>query len=264
MILNLTPSVNWLVYSSEDISEARKVLKELDLDSTVDSVGLSSPVESISNILFPATSTLHTRLRYQIFIPAIFFYMYKKYKFSKTKPSSDSRHQLKSLELWLQEILGKNKKKRDGNKKGVIGSSKEDELITWPSQTYWNAINMMGIWGSQSYSRSALHDLIDLGKNKSFKDGDEGNRILEEDTLEQGPFETLGKGVIKIFQNIISTENGRGKKVFNDKLDFSLTNKEAKFFVKQFACLKKHYRLKRNLNMHLKIMISLVLPVEHH
>ena len=85
MIKGLSSSINWITFDTKDVQKAREMLKELGPDSTVDSIGLGLPFEEISNILFPATSTLHTRLRYQIFVPGIMYKMGRQW--GLTKPS---------------------------------------------------------------------------------------------------------------------------------------------------------------------------------
>lgn len=102
MSTGLSSSLNWITFKSEDVQKAREILKELGPDSTVDSIGLGLPLEEISNILFPATSTLHTRLRYQLFVPAIICKMYFE---ANKKPLKNPEKRLFELEVTLMNVM---------------------------------------------------------------------------------------------------------------------------------------------------------------
>ena len=137
----LASSVNWVTFDTNDVQKAREILKDLGPDSTVDSIGLGMPFEEISNIFFPATSTLHTRLRYQIFVPAIFYKMYIE---SDRRIIKNPSKRLYDLEVDLMNVLLKNDP--DG---GVVGRVAREGLKYWPSQTYWGAISSMKIFGKR-------------------------------------------------------------------------------------------------------------------
>jgi hypothetical protein len=107
----LKSSINWLTFSNEDINKAREVLKNLEGEKTVDVIGLGTIFESVSNLIFPGTSTLHTKIRYQIFVPAIIYSL-----FFREKKIVNPEGEVNKLEKTLQRILLKNE-----DKAGIYG-----------------------------------------------------------------------------------------------------------------------------------------------
>ena len=170
MTVGISSSINWVTFDIKDVQKAREILKDLGPDSTVDSIGLGNPFEEISNILFPATSTLHTRFRYQIFVPAIFYKMYTE---AAGKPLKNPAGRLYKLEVQLMNILLDNDP--DG---GVIGKVAREGLKYWPSQTYWGAINTMKTFGPEPVDKNQLFD--DLMHN-------ERDVLLNDDGEIEGP-----------------------------------------------------------------------------
>src|SRR5437016_5333336 len=109
-------ALSWLVFNDSDIQVARRLIDDLDTsDSTIDALGLGVVLESLSDVFFPATSTLHRRIRYQIFIPALVWSL------QKQKHISDARLALKKMEYKLQRALVDS-----GETLGVIGRTREE------------------------------------------------------------------------------------------------------------------------------------------
>jgi Family of unknown function (DUF6361) len=89
----------WLTFNPSDIATAKQFMDSLKGDNTVDVLGLTRTMEGVSDILFPATSTLQKRIRYQIFVPAIIQSMYRSKR--RIKPE----YELEQLEYLLQRTL---------------------------------------------------------------------------------------------------------------------------------------------------------------
>src|SRR5437868_582334 len=68
----MTSSLAWLDFSEQ---EQRQVLSVVELfrdRDTVDELGVGVVRDTYSDLLFPGTSTLHSRARYVLFIPWIY------------------------------------------------------------------------------------------------------------------------------------------------------------------------------------------------
>lgn len=210
-------SINWITFKAEDVQQAREILKDLGPDSTVDSIGLGLPFEQISNILFPATSTLHTRLRYQFFIAAI---IYKMYVESNSRPLNNPEKRLYNLENELMEILKANNP--DG---GVIGRIAGAGLKYWPSQTYWGGLNTMRIFADEPVSRIGIFDDLKNRRDKKLLNDDGGDEETYETAIEMKP------DFMKIAMAMFRNDN------FKSNINFSLTKDEADFFVRQLKAI---------------------------
>src|SRR3954451_3177605 len=77
----MTSSLAWLDFSEQEQQRVLGVVELFRDRDTVDELGVGSVRDTFSNLLFPGTSTLHTRMRYVLFIP----WIYQPIERSKTK-----------------------------------------------------------------------------------------------------------------------------------------------------------------------------------
>jgi Family of unknown function (DUF6361) len=203
----------WLTFSHSDIATAKQFMDSLKGDNTVDVLGLTRTMEGISDILFPATSTLHKRIRYQIFVPAIIQAMYRNN--SRIKPE----YELERLEYLLQRTLIDS-----GEQYNVFGSSRGEALKYWPSTIYWASLNKLQLWGEENLGRGEALELIEE-RNRPNVPKDDGD--TESVAREIQPT----SGLDELYKNIFS--NGRIAK----RLTFALERAEASFFEKRFVSL---------------------------
>lgn len=212
MSTGLSSSLNWVTFKSEDVQKAREILKELGPDSTVDSIGLGLPFEEISNIFFPATSTLHTRLRYQLFVPAI---IYKMYFEAVQNPLRNPGKRLHQLEEGLRSILSTNEKL------GVIGAVAQADLKYWPSQTYWGAVNTMKILSNKNISRAEI--FTDLTRENRLRIVNDDGELEDQEKRKIEPYIEFKKIALGMF-------NGDA---FKSSINFDLTTAEAQFLIRK-------------------------------
>lgn len=202
--------VFWVTFSPADIATAKQFMDSLKGDSTVDALGLTRTMEGVSDILFPATSTLHKRIRYQIFVPAIILSMYRSKK--RIKPE----HELGRLEYQLQRTLIES-----GEKQSVFGSSRGEALKYWPSMIYWSSLNTLQLWGAEYLGLSEALELIE-GRNRPEPPNDEGETEFTDREI------LATEGLDVLCQRIIP--NGR----MANRLTFTLEPTEARFFEGRF------------------------------
>ena len=60
--------LGWIDYSRQERDTIRELLKILGEPSSVDELGVGIVRDSISDLLYPGTSVLHTRAKYYILI----------------------------------------------------------------------------------------------------------------------------------------------------------------------------------------------------
>ncbi len=61
--------VAWLDHSTEDERRVREMIRLFDQPETQDALGFGQVRDAYGDLLFPGTSTLHTRAKYLLFIP---------------------------------------------------------------------------------------------------------------------------------------------------------------------------------------------------
>lgn len=125
----------WLDHSEV---QRRKMMEVIDLfreKGTVDNLGLGSVRDTLSELLFPGTSTLHTRAKYLLFVP----WLCRQLEGERT-PSHRGWQRLKDLEIELIYAL-----LNGGEQEGVIGRDAKETLKQFPSFMYWSAVRRYGI-----------------------------------------------------------------------------------------------------------------------
>ncbi|GII98237.1 hypothetical protein CLV28_1335 [Sediminihabitans luteus] len=129
----MVSSFGWL---DVDAVQRQKMLEVVDLfreSGTVDDLGVGTIRDAFSDLLFPGTSVLHTRLRYVLFVPWLM--QRAQAKGSPGEMSAEFRR----LEFRLITSL-----LEGGERQGVIGNTARSGLNQLPSAMYWSAL---GAWG---------------------------------------------------------------------------------------------------------------------
>ncbi|MBF4765013.1 hypothetical protein ISU07_17920 [Nocardioides islandensis] len=140
----------WLDGDDSQRSAMLEVVKLFEDTSTVDELGIGSVRDTFSNALFPGTSTLHTRVKYFLFIPWLV--------------NDVARHRW-PVERSLAELRARESKLIDallagGETQGVIGRDARSTLKTMPSALYWASLEHLGVrrWRTSAagYFRNAI------------------------------------------------------------------------------------------------------------
>ena len=161
-------SLGWLDFDAAAADWVARLLKALQEPSTLDVLGLGSVVTTLSDMLHPGTSYVHTRLRYLIFLPWIF----QRLEADGVAPGDFSRR-LRDDEILLIDCL-----RHQGSGQGVIGYQAGRNLKRMPSDIYWGALWDWGLrrlpLGLGEYAQRAAG----FGRYRAGRD-DDGNATDE-------------------------------------------------------------------------------------
>ena len=124
--------ISWVDFDPEARQQARELLALFKSPNARDELGLATLRDGISDALFPATSTIHTKLRYMFLIPWLAQIALQENK--------DVRKHFENLEYDLIKAL---KKGHTGD--GIIGGDAGASLKRLPSSVYWAALGILGI-----------------------------------------------------------------------------------------------------------------------
>jgi hypothetical protein len=124
--------ISWVDFDPEARQQARELLALFKSPNARDELGLATLRDGISDALFPATSTIHTKLRYMFFIPWLVQIA--------DQENKGVRKHFEALEYDLIKAL---KKGHMGD--GIIGGTTGDSLKRLPSSVYWAALGKLGI-----------------------------------------------------------------------------------------------------------------------
>ena len=196
----------WAVYDDEQKKKAEEILATFNKDSK-DEMGLMGITMTLSSLMFPGTSVLHTRLRYIYLVGWIFLEAFK----SKKDVTIKLLHQ---KEKELRQILQEQKKKDNKSFVGILGSTKiidEDgdgeELSQPPFSVYlnllkeWNIILDENLLVTELCKESFCQDYIKIIEDKDFRNNTFVLTKIEKDYI-----------VKKIPKSILST-------IFNDNIE---------------------------------------------
>jgi hypothetical protein len=152
--------VGWLDFNDEAAKQVAETLRALQEPSTLDPLGIGSIRDAFADLLAPGTSTIHTRLRYFLFVPWI---CQRIEDHGITAGQFASR--LRRDEATLIECL-----RHLGSNQGVQGYASGSSLKRMPSSAYWGGLYSWKLrkqsWSIADYGRN-----ITKYRSKTFADG---------------------------------------------------------------------------------------------
>lgn len=126
--------IAWLDTSPDEERRMRELVKLFSDSSTLDDIGIGQVRDTLSDKLFPATSTVHTRAKYFLFVPWIYAEAARKHS------GTAARTRARDTERKLIETM-----RKDGQTQGLIGRVAGASVNTLPSNLYWAALKRLGI-----------------------------------------------------------------------------------------------------------------------
>jgi hypothetical protein len=132
----MEPALTWLDLTARDREKMRRVIDLFSEQGTIDEMGLGTIRDAISDVLFPGTSSIQTRLRYFLFVP----WLYRRLEEKRTS-SDQVEETARKAELDLISPL-----LDSGDTEGVIGAFARRTLTRLPSEIYWAGLVRWGIF----------------------------------------------------------------------------------------------------------------------
>ncbi|WP_340116156.1 DUF6361 family protein [Pelagibius sp. 7325] len=131
----------WIDFDEAERQRAQRIMALFQERDSRDELGLGAIRDSISDHLFPGTSTIQTRLRYMLFVPWIFRSLE-----GRDGSEIELAAQARAMEVQLTEAL-----KAGGETNGVFGRDAGAKLQRLPSSVYWAGL---GAWGIRHFEGS--------------------------------------------------------------------------------------------------------------
>ncbi|MGM0928845.1 MAG: DUF6361 family protein [Actinomycetota bacterium] len=132
----MTSSFAWLAVDPE---QRRRMMEAVELfrdQGTIDDLGIGAIRDGISDTLFPGTSTLHTRLRYVLFVSWLL----------EIAAQKDTAEQMGwAFHDVERDFIDSLKRGMGDTKEGIIGRRAGRNLQRVPSAIYWGALISWGI-----------------------------------------------------------------------------------------------------------------------
>lgn len=124
----------WLDFDQADRDRTRRIIDLFDEKDTRDELGLGALRDALSDLMFPGTSTIQTRLRYVLFVP----WIYRQVASERSPRPATERARAREITLIAALEAG-------GESEGVIGNVAREGLKRLPSDVYWAGLFTLGI-----------------------------------------------------------------------------------------------------------------------
>ncbi|MDD9205267.1 DUF6361 family protein, partial [Georgenia sp. 10Sc9-8] len=149
----MTSTLSWLQFDEEQARRSRELIRAISEPSTLDSIGIGTIRDGFANILFPGTSTLHTRVRYFLLVPWAMQHV------AARRPRTRDQY-----DRWLREAevatIDALKAAAPPGTTGIIGADRGHRVQTLPSVIYWSGLAAWGIRAAEHLSRGELRDVV--------------------------------------------------------------------------------------------------------
>lgn len=155
--------IGWLSTSSAEITRARAVLDALRKPGVIDELGFLMLNGAFAERLYPGVTTIMTRARYLIFIPAIYQYLER----TRKAVGKDADRLARDLQFELRNAL-------ERNETNFIGKEGGRNLARTPSAIYWSAFGTLGLATRRISEASYQRQLSDgaIGPSRYQDDDD--------------------------------------------------------------------------------------------
>ncbi len=117
----------WVDFLEEDKNKMYELIKLLSEKETLNELGIGSIRDAFSNLFFPGTSTIQTRVKYMLFIPWIY---------QKIEDYQSDNSKIDTL-IKLIEVELINELQKSEDTVGIIGKNSREKLKRTPADVYW-------------------------------------------------------------------------------------------------------------------------------
>jgi hypothetical protein len=204
--------LTWIDHDNAARERSLKILALFQERESRDELGLGGVRDSISDQLFPGTSTIQTRLRYMLFVP----WIYRKLEIEKVPPGEFAARADRMERFLVGPLLAAD------DRSGVFGKTAGKGIKRLPSSVYWSAF---GSWGIRlmNASQDEYHRQIGvLYHRRAEQRARDAERAKNGDDSDSSP----APGTLSWHPRLPSPPIG-----FPDNVTFSLSQEEASFLL---------------------------------
>lgn len=171
----MTSTFAWLAVDSEQRRRMMEAVDQFRDETTVDDLGVGGIRDAFSDTFFPGTSTLHTRLRYVLFIPWLM-------QEASTRPTvEEMATRYHDVE---RSFIGALERGTDEGEQGIIGRRAGKALQRVPSVLYggmlvqWGILEQ-GLTAREHFARIEQNRRLDADSPRDEDGGLDTTRILD-------------------------------------------------------------------------------------
>ncbi|WP_027062835.1 DUF6361 family protein [Mesorhizobium loti] len=143
--------MGWVDFDRREAEATQVLLRQLSTPEARDELGIGAIRDAFSDLMFPGTSTVQTRLRYFVLLPRIFRDITP-----VLRKARDRRAVLREAEADLIERL----RKSGEDMAGLIGREAGADIKRMPSSVYWLGLGEWGIRDARA-KRSGIGEVLE-------------------------------------------------------------------------------------------------------
>ena len=204
-------TLTWLDHDPAARERSLRILALFRERDSRDELGLGAIRDSLSDRLFPGTSTIQTRLRYMLFVPWVYQTLEERHTSSDKIASRARQFELDLIAPLLDT----------DDQSGVFGAGVGRGLKRLPSEVYWSGL---GEWRIRRFVGSISQYHASLDRIYSVRKQQQDHVDVDE---------TMGSGTETWHPRLPRPPEG-----FPTELDFALTTEEAEFLQ---DCIQMHH-----------------------
>lgn len=152
----------WIDHDDKEAQRVREALAAFEDHGMQDPLGFDPIRDAFSEMLFPGTSTVHTRARYFLLVP----WVYQSLDDDKVS-SAQGADQARERELALIESLLRGSDQHDG----IIGRQSRHTTRQLPSAVYWGGLVR---WGIRRFPGTRAEYVATLERRRQHQDHGDG------------------------------------------------------------------------------------------
>jgi len=199
--------IAWVDFSDKEKSKMHDIINSIRKPDTRDELGISLIRDSLSNLMFPGTTTIQTRVKYMLFVPWLY-----KIIANDSLYGGDASNKIRELEIDLINHL-----KENTDQTGIIGKTAGRTIQRTAADIYWAGLKTWGILKINA-SRNDLHHLLELKQENKLED------LLVEKNIDQDDF-FVNENQAKIWD----PEIPEPPKDFPEEAGLNLTKNQAEY-----------------------------------
>lgn len=160
-------SIGWVVHDREEEDRVNRMLAALHQVEARDELGFGGIRDSLSDLLFPGTSTIQTRLRYFLIVP----WCYREVESRRVRAPRFGREVADLERRLIQPLL------ESGDHAGAFGAQRGQQIRRLPSSVYWSGLQQWGI-RRERVSQGEYHRNVDhYYRVSAAREAEDGERI---------------------------------------------------------------------------------------
>ncbi len=219
--------ISWVDHDQTARQQTYQLMASFGDSDSRDELGIGTIRDSISDFLFPGTSTIQTRLRYILLVPWIYDHL-ESNRFKASQFGAKAEEFERSL---IKPLISAD------DSAGAFGKTSKEQVKRLPSSVYWSALS---VWGIRKIDRSQdqyhrqigqIYRLLDSHKSILSRNISQGDSIDDQSIQTVMTWDAELPSPPKGFPDVL------------DGLNFKLSGEEARYLREKLMVTNENHNI---------------------